>query len=65
MVLLLKEFQNSPTTITTFTKDMVDNFFNLVHYWPIQIKKDKNVSPNIYKVMTGAKAKDHTTSLDL
>lgn len=44
---------------------MVDDFFNLVHFWPVTIKKDKNVSHNMYRVFTGNKAKDHETSLDL
>ena len=53
------------THIETFTKQMIDDFFNLCHYWPMQVKRDSNQSTNMYKVLSSAKAQDHQTSLQM
>ena len=44
---------------------MIDDFFNMCHYWPLQVKRDSNQSNNMYKVLNSAKAKDYSTSFDL
>jgi hypothetical protein len=55
-------FKNQEEPITVFTKEMIDDFFNLCHYWPVMVKRDSNQSNNMYKVFSSAKAKDYQTS---
>jgi hypothetical protein len=62
MVSVLQEFKNNSSEITHFTKDMVDDVFNLCHYWPIEVKRDKNASSQMYRVFTSSRADDHKTS---
>jgi len=63
MLALIQEFRNNTESeIEYLTKEMVDDFFNLCHYWPLKIKRDKNVSNQMYRVFTSAKASDHTSS---
>eukprot|EP00347_Sterkiella_histriomuscorum_P016424 403353230 len=56
--------QETLTVQPFFTKQLIDDFFNLCHYWPLQIKRDSNQSSNMYKVLNSSKAKDFNTSLD-
>ena len=58
-------FKNQNEPIQVLTKDMIDDFFNLCHYWPLQVKRDSNQSNNMYKVFNSAKAKDYQTSFNL
>ncbi|CDW88969.1 ef hand family protein [Stylonychia lemnae] len=48
-----------------FLKQIIDDFFNLCHYWPLQVKRDSNQSHNMYKVMNSAKAQNFETSLEM
>jgi len=51
--------------IEVYTRQMIEDFIYLCHFWPVQVKRDRNVSFNMYKVMTAAKASNHLTSLEM
>ena len=42
-------YEASDTTL--IRRDLLDDFFNLCHYWPMTIKRHRNVSNNMYKVL--------------
>jgi hypothetical protein len=66
MLLAIQEFENDPSLQNKggmLTKAMIDDFFNLMHYWPpVTVKRDKNLSSQMYRVVTGAQAGDHHTA---
>jgi EF-hand domain pair len=42
MARVIQEYDQSAQQVTHFTREMIDDFFNLCHYWPLQVKKSAN-----------------------
>jgi len=62
MAQVISEFNQEPQIMPYFTRDMIDEFFNLCHYWPLQIKKNSNLSPIMQSTIEGFK---HNTTVKI
>lgn len=61
MVTAIQEFRNQHSPVSHLTKEMIDDYFTLCHYWPLTVKRDKNASQDMYRVFSSARAKDYKT----
>jgi len=57
MASILTEFKRSESGAKmlediVFTRETVDDFFTLMHFWPLQVNKSSNNSKNIAKVLS-------------
>lgn len=46
------------------SKEILNDFLNLCHYWPLAVKRLSNASQNMYKILNANKASDHETALE-
>jgi hypothetical protein len=57
MASILTEFKRSESGAKMlediiFTREIVDDFFTLMHFWPLQVHKSSNTSKNIAKILS-------------
>jgi len=51
MANILSEFSLKKDSVEFFTREMIDEFFTLCHYWPLQIKKSANLSSGMHQTI--------------